>query len=185
MGVTRWIIVSHFHYGHHVVYVSTDRLINFYKVTHIVFRNSREEFVANVWQTQAFIGMQTLYFLNTTLTKISILFLLYRIFGRSKNFRLALGSAAIFVISIWIPCTILTFCGCTPFEKNWNKELPGRCIDQIEFFRLSGVCNLISDFLILLLPVPMVCGLDIRTRQKAEVLLMFAFGLLYVSHFFA
>ena len=116
------------------------------------------------------------------LTKISILFLLYRIFGHFKRFRFALGSAAIFVISIWIPCTLLTFWSCTPIEKNWNKAFPGRCIDQIEFFRLNGVCNLLSDVLILLLPVPMVCRLEIKTRQKVEVLLMFAFGLLYVSH---
>ncbi|KAL8702705.1 MAG: hypothetical protein Q9201_004126 [Fulgogasparrea decipioides] len=156
MGISRWIPLTQYYYGHHTVYVGAHRLAEFRK---------------------AFVGIQTLYFLNATLTKVSILLLFYRIFGVVKKFRLALWISAFFVVAWWIATTILGFLGCTPFAYNWNKKIPGTCVDLVAFFRWNGISNLLLDFLILLLPLPMVWRLSIAARQKLELSGMFLLGL--------
>lgn len=127
---------------------------------------------------QAFVGIQTSYFLNAMLTKVSLLFLYYRIFGVVTKFRVALWISAFIVIGFWIPCTILAFLGCQPFERNWDKSIPGSCVDLYSFFRYNGIANLAIDFLILLLPLPMVWRLKAPVRQRIELTGIFALGLL-------
>ncbi|KAI4202283.1 MAG: hypothetical protein LQ350_002667 [Teloschistes chrysophthalmus] len=156
MGISRWIPLAEYYYGHHTIYVGPHRLEEFRK---------------------AFVGIQTLYFLNATLTKISLLLLYHRIFGVVKRFRLALWLGAFLVVAWWIATTILGFLGCTPFAYNWNKKIDGQCVDLVMFFRWNGICNLLLDFLILLLPLPMVWRLSITARQKTEISGMFLLGL--------
>jgi len=127
---------------------------------------------------QEFVAIQTLYFLNTTLTKISILLLYYRIFGVVNNFRIALYIAAALVIAYWIPTTILAYLGCTPFARNWDQTLPGTCVNLVAFFRWNGICNLILDVLILCLPIPMVWRLSVSVRQRLELSGIFLLGAL-------
>ena len=133
---------------------------------------------------QTFVGIQTLYFLNAVLTKVSLLLLYYRIFGVVKKFRIAIYVSLFIVVAYWIPCTIIAFLGCTPFERNWNKTIPGSCVDLVTFFRWNGICNLLIDFLILLLPLPMVWTLNIPVRQRLELTGIFALGLLYANSSF-
>ena len=127
---------------------------------------------------QAFVGVQTLYFLNAALTKTSLLLLYYRIFGVVKRYRLALWISAFIVLGYWIATTILAFLGCIPFAYNWDKNVPGRCVNLVGFFRWNGICNLLIDFLILLLPLPMVWRLNVASRQKLELSGIFLLGLL-------
>lgn len=123
-------------------------------------------------------GIQTLYFLNAVLTKTSLLFLYYRIFGVVKYFRYALWASAFVVLAYWIPTTILAFLGCTPFERNWDKSIPGSCVNLVAFFRWNGICNLLIDVLILALPLPMVWRLNVAVRQRVELSGIFLLGVL-------
>lgn len=123
-------------------------------------------------------GVQVLYFTNAVLTKISLLLLYRRIFGVVKNFRIALWVSSFFVLGYWIACTILAFLGCQPLQKNFDKTIPGHCVDLINFFRWNGICNLLIDFLILLLPLPMVWHLNIALRQKISLSAIFGLGIL-------
>ena len=129
---------------------------------------------------QAFVGVQVIYFSNAVLTKMSLLFLYQRIFGVVRPFRIALLAAGFCVIGYWIACTILAFTACHPLARNWDKTVPGTCVDLIAFFRWNGICNLIIDFMILMLPMPMVWRLKITIKQKVVLSGMFALGLLYV-----
>lgn len=130
---------------------------------------------------QAFIGIQCLYYLDTTLTKTSILLLLYRIFGVCKKYRIAISISGLLVICYWVLCTTLAFTGCSPIEKNWNHLAPGHCIDFLNFLRWSGIGNVIINLLILSLPIPMIWRLTASTRQKVAISGMFALGLLYAT----
>ena len=132
----------------------------------------------NADKEKAFVGIQALYFLNAALTKTSLLLLYYRIFGVAKRFRYALWISAFLVLGYWTAMTILAFLGCTPFARNWNKAIPGSCVNLVAFFRWNGISNLLIDFLILLLPLPMVWRLNVGTRQKLELSGIFLLGLL-------
>ena len=127
-------------------------------------------------------AIQVLYFSNAVLTKLSLLLLYRRIFGVVKNFRYALWVSAFLVLGYWIACTVLAFAGCTPFARNYDKTVPGTCVNLIDFFRWNGICNLLIDFLILLLPIPMVWQLKIAIKQKLVLSAIFGLGVLYVSY---
>ncbi len=127
-------------------------------------------------------AVQVLYFSNAVLTKMSLLFLYQRIFGVIRPFRIALFVSGFCVMGYWIACTVLAFTGCHPVTKNWDKTVPGGCVDLIAFFRWNGICNLLIDFLILCLPMPMVWRLRITVKQKIVLSAMFALGLLWVHH---
>lgn len=96
-----------------------------------------------------------------------------------KSFRYALWFSGFLVLGYWIATTILAFTGCTPLARNWDKTVPGTCVDLINFFRWNGICNLLIDFLILCLPLPMVWSLRITMKQKLVLSSIFALGLLY------
>ena len=65
-----------------------------------------------------------------------------------------------------------------PFARNWDKTVAGHCVDLVAFFRWNGICNLILDFCILLLPLPMVWRLNISVRQRLELSGVFLLGVL-------
>ena len=96
----------------------------------------------------------------------------------AKKFRYALWISALVVLGYWIAMTILAFLGCTPFARNWDKAIAGSCVNLVAFFRWNGITNLLIDFLILLLPLPMVWRLNVGTRQKLELSGTFLLGLL-------
>lgn len=178
MGISRWIILAAYYYGHHVVYVGAHRLVLFEKVNAPCSLSLFDQRDSDASCVQAFVGVQVLYFLNAVLTKTSLLLLYYRIFGVAKSFRYALWTTGGIVLGYWIATTILAFLGCTPFARNWNKTIPGHCVNLVMFFRWNGICNLIIDVLILLLPLPMVWRLRVPSRQRLELSGIFLLGLL-------
>ncbi|KAL8967476.1 MAG: hypothetical protein Q9183_002902 [Haloplaca sp. 2 TL-2023] len=67
---------------------------------------------------------------------------------------------------------------CDPVALYWDVSLEGECIDQNAFYRWNGVANLLIDFGILLLPVPMIWRLNLPTRDKVSLTAIFLLGLL-------
>ena len=177
MGISRWIILCDYNYGHHAVYVGAHRLGLFQKASRSHSYALSFRLILNI---QAFVGIQTLYFLNATLTKTSLLFLYYRVFGIVKVFRNALWVSAFIVLAYWIATTVLAFLGCVPFARNWDSRVPGHCVNLVAFFRWNAICNMLIDVLILLLPLPMVWQLNIRIKIRLELSAIFLLGVLYV-----
>jgi hypothetical protein len=112
------------------------------------------------------LAVQILYFINASFTRASILLLFHRIFGIVKGFRWALGMTGFLVIGYFIACVIAAIAGCSPVAKFWDTSLPGHCINEVAFFRWNGVANLILDFLVLCLPLPMAWRVKSTTRQE-------------------
>ncbi|KAJ5555276.1 hypothetical protein N7461_003746 [Penicillium sp. DV-2018c] len=100
------------------------------------------------------------------MTRTSLLLLYHRIFGIVKGFRWALGVSGFLVIGYFIACVTVSIAGCSPVAKFWHTSLPGHCIDEVAFFRWNGVANMFLDFLVLLLPLPMVWRVNTTRRQK-------------------
>ncbi|KAJ5668492.1 uncharacterized protein N7477_007062, partial [Penicillium maclennaniae] len=125
---------------------------------------------------KSFLAVQIIYFTNAVFTKASLLFLYYRIFGIIKGFRWALGTAGFLVIGYYIACDITSIAGCLPVNKFWDPSVPGRCINQVEFFRYNGVANMLLDVVVLCLPYPMAWRLQATARQKLILTVMFLLG---------
>ncbi|OQE37327.1 hypothetical protein PENCOP_c010G03362 [Penicillium coprophilum] len=155
MAALRWAQIPLYDYGHHAQYITPEKLIGFGK---------------------SFVAVQLLYFTNAVLTKTSLLFLFYRIFGVVRGFRWALWVSGLMVVAYFIVCSITSIVGCSPVSKAWKTSEPGHCINEVAFFRWNGVGNMILDFLVLCLPLPMAWRVKTTTRQKCILSGIFLLG---------
>ena len=118
-----------------------------------------------------------------TFVKLSILLQYLRIFVPFRE-----GSLPLFIaihVCIWITVIfylleifILIF-QCNPREKIWNPLITtGHCFNSIALYQASGVFNVLSDFAILILPLPTVWNLQMSLRRRLLLMGVFATGLL-------
>ncbi|KAF1956305.1 hypothetical protein CC80DRAFT_593772 [Byssothecium circinans] len=66
---------------------------------------------------------------------------------------------------------------CWPREKIWNPKVPGKCISTNSSILVTSAINLVSDFMILLIPLHAIKGLHIATSKKIGVGAIFATGI--------
>lgn len=102
------------------------------------------------------------------------------IFGTSRMFLRVAYAVMAFVIAFGIAIAVSDFLTCRPLAKYWDPLLPGVCEDQIASSVALGSCNVATDFIIVLLPMPMVWRLQMATQRKIELTVVFALGFLQV-----
>ncbi|GKZ69530.1 hypothetical protein AnigIFM60653_008156 [Aspergillus niger] len=111
---------------------------------------------------------------SVSVPKLSALFFYARVF-RSNNraFRthlwIAGGLTSAWLLAAWIS-TILE---CRPIAKVWNTALPGTCIAQFQWYLSTAILSCMIDFYILLLPVPMIWGLQASVKRRIYLLVAF------------
>ena len=68
---------------------------------------------------------------------------------------------------------------CKPRKKIWNPLMTaGHCYNTDASFQATGVFNVVSDFAILFLPMPVLWGLQVPRRKKILMGMVFATGFL-------
>lgn len=79
----------------------------------------------------------------------------------------------------WLIGTLLsvTFI-CSPIEKVWNFTLPGKCLNFKHLWLGNGLPNLIIDVIILVLPLPMLWKLQMKTVRRLQISGVFICGYL-------
>jgi hypothetical protein len=114
--------------------------------------------------------------LAVTFVKISLLDLLTEIFAACKVANILMGISASYGISF----TIVTLAGCRPFAANWDKiSHPNyTCINTASFHVAHGAIGVILNIAILLLPVPIVWNLHMKTSKKVGAIFLFSIGIL-------
>lgn len=65
---------------------------------------------------------------------------------------------------------------CRPLQFIWNHSLDGVCIDTWTFYIAGSAPSVVTDFAILILPLPAVWNLQMGTPQKVSVAGMFLLG---------
>ncbi|CAF9942111.1 hypothetical protein IMSHALPRED_003206 [Imshaugia aleurites] len=119
-----------------------------------------------------------LWLATAAATKASLLLLYYRLFSPNKRFRLAVRIAAAVVFCQWFSLTAATIFQCVPVAAFWNHYIQGaKCINLPRFTVVSGVLNLLTDVMILCLPIPMVWGLNTTKTQKVTLTGIFLLGI--------
>ncbi|KAG8526147.1 uncharacterized protein KY384_000140 [Bacidia gigantensis] len=79
----------------------------------------------------------------------------------------------------WMLMTILIgACMCRPFAKNWNPMLKGHCGDRIPAYIAIAALDIVGDFSIMCLPLPMIWKLHTSTTNKIGLSFVFALGTL-------
>ncbi|GKT43521.1 satratoxin biosynthesis SC1 cluster protein 4 [Colletotrichum spaethianum] len=126
---------------------------------------------------QSFYVSIVLYNIATTIVKLSILLQYRRIFANDLMQKLTTWGLAF--MSAWtvMLCFLLPMM-CVPVEAFWDKAVKGRCIDLLASWYTMAAVNIVADFVMFSLPIPVINSLQLPQRQKR--MLLFVFGLGFV-----
>lgn len=68
---------------------------------------------------------------------------------------------------------------CRPVAAAWDLNIgESRCVDAWNAYYALSILNILMDVATLVLPVPVVVGLNISARHKVSLILLFATGIL-------
>ena len=108
------------------------------------------------------------------LTKLSILFFYNRIFP-SKGLVRASWVIGSIVVAYNVALVLVTAFECRPLSTFWTRK-PGTCINTLPPFTVLASFNVLTDVLILVLPVKFVLKLRMRMARKVQVCGIFLLG---------
>jgi hypothetical protein len=120
---------------------------------------------------------QVVYYNAMVLAKLSYLAFYLRIFV-SRGFRIAARVIMGCACAYWTGSMLQIFLICHPLEKSWNPLLPGYCASQNVAFSTIGAFNLLTDLLIMALPVHFIWKLQMSIATKVALYGTFGLGLL-------
>ncbi|CAH0054997.1 unnamed protein product [Clonostachys solani] len=127
------------------------------------------------WAKLAY-SMETTYCAAIAFPKLSILASYLRIFT-TKPFRIAAYCVAAFVSATAIAGIITSLTICSTFAGRWDtKVFPGNCRNILAYWKGMSVPNIVSDVVMLVLPMPVIWRLHIERRQKVALMFVFLLG---------
>ncbi|KAL2151656.1 hypothetical protein VTH82DRAFT_6754 [Thermothelomyces myriococcoides] len=99
----------------------------------------------------------------------------YRAFGlRLKIWIFSFGG----IVAAWgLIFTFIFIFLCDPVKQQWTVDRIGHCMDQILVLKCIIMTNIVTDLMIIALPIPTVWNLQMRKTEKFAVLSCFAIGL--------
>ncbi|PBP17006.1 putative integral membrane protein [Diplocarpon rosae] len=118
---------------------------------------------------------QPLYITTILTIKVSILLMYYRIFP-VRSMKIAAYVMSIITVLWWIPLMILTQTHCLPYEKLYKPWVPGHCVNEQALIFALSITSIITDIIILSLPIPHVWRLHTTRTQKISLIVIFLLG---------
>ena len=70
---------------------------------------------------------------------------------------------------------------CRPIQRIWVPDIEAECIDISKLWIVMASLNVITDFLLLCLPLPQLWKLQTRRGTKMQLIGIFSIGSLYVT----
>ncbi|KAL8675378.1 MAG: hypothetical protein Q9168_000209 [Polycauliona sp. 1 TL-2023] len=124
----------------------------------------------------AILAHEIIWAASIPIIKISILLLYIRIFGSLRYFRILAYSIGIF--SICWAITVILVCSfqCRPIQYIWDRSIKGTCINTTLAFIINSAPNVLTDFVLLVLPLPAVWNLHTTKAQKFSLTVIFLLG---------
>ncbi|KAL8678562.1 MAG: hypothetical protein Q9186_005107 [Xanthomendoza sp. 1 TL-2023] len=112
------------------------------------------------------------------LSKISILLLLYRLFAPDQRFRHFIYIGLVWATLIFCTSLVVAFVLCVPRpgEAFSSLQVVQRCTHQEIWAVVQGPLNVLLDFYILYIPIPIIWNLKMGQRRKFGVIAIFMTG---------
>ncbi|KAL8900402.1 MAG: hypothetical protein Q9192_001085 [Flavoplaca navasiana] len=108
-------------------------------------------------------------------TKLSILLLFRRIFVQPL-FRTCTTIVGVIIGLWWFGNFFADALICIPVEKNWIPDLPGHCGNKHLLFILPPIAGIVTDVMLLVMPMPMLKTLHVPRIQKFGLAGLFCLG---------
>ncbi|RYP59389.1 hypothetical protein DL771_010904 [Monosporascus sp. 5C6A] len=120
------------------------------------------------------------YNIGLYFVKLSILFLYLRLFTSASSTLRRVSHVVVTIVvfaSLWAIFSSALFC--LPVASFWDKSIKGKCLPLKPRWYAGAALNILTDFMILILPLPSIKNLQLPRRQKLALSLIFAVGFLF------
>jgi len=117
------------------------------------------------------------YLFTTALTKVSILLLYRRLF--TPFLQIATFVIGLIICAWCISGVLVTSFQCDPISAVWDFDLDATCIDPVAFSLAIALSGVLTDLIVLVLPLQMVWRLHLPIRKKLVLSAIFSLGGLY------
>ncbi|POR33811.1 Uncharacterized protein TPAR_06003 [Tolypocladium paradoxum] len=150
------------------------------------YRNSHNFTDTEIYQRQ--IGSQltltSRVFYNSYLwlQKLVLLDLYHRLLRDLPFEKIIIRSYLLVFFASYVAAQVTTFSECHPVRLYWQVVPdPGECVKaQIQLLTL-GILNIVTDAMLLVLPIPIVAKLQVPWRRKIQLYVLFALGVFIIA----
>ncbi|KAL1910008.1 hypothetical protein Sste5344_004197 [Sporothrix stenoceras] len=124
-------------------------------------------------------AVEFLYNPILSLAKSSVLIFLLRLFGQKNGIRRFIIVLNTINLMQMVGVFVALIFQCTPIAFNWDRTIKGgHCVDQRLLFVLTSAFNILTDIIVLGLPLYILVDLKIRRRTKFGLIFIFLLGIL-------
>ncbi|KAI1465122.1 uncharacterized protein F4812DRAFT_461964 [Daldinia caldariorum] len=119
------------------------------------------------------IANQLLWAISLCLCRVSILVLSTKIF-LVQSFIVTARITYVVVLGWGLTAILTAFLLCRPFAYNWDRSIEGGvCGDPTVSWAVTGVLNMISDIIILIMPMPYLLRLELAWEKRLQLMVIF------------
>jgi len=102
---------------------------------------------------------------------------LYLNLSPARSFRAGVNFTIFVVVGSSVSIVISLLAACEPFAKNIDVTVTeGQCLNKAALYIATGVLNIITDIMVIILPIPMVLRLHMSKERKIMVIGIFGVG---------
>lgn len=121
--------------------------------------------------------MPLFYVIMQALAKVVILAFYLKLGYQSRSFLWTVYFTMFANAASGIGITLCMIFGCRPLRKGWDISVTeGTCLSRPALYNATTTIGLITDAMVILVPVPMVMKLHTSRSKKIGIILMFAVG---------
>ncbi|KAK8058155.1 hypothetical protein PG994_008603 [Apiospora phragmitis] len=119
-----------------------------------------------------------IYISCITCLKASVLLSYRRIFNNSTEWvRIATWGMLAMVAGWGLSFIMAMVFVCILIRKQWDTEILGTCYNAVEMYKALCITNIVTDLVIMALPVRVIWALQMRKAEKFALIVCFALGL--------
>ncbi|UQC91447.1 uncharacterized protein CLUP02_16982 [Colletotrichum lupini] len=116
------------------------------------------------------------------LQKLVLLDLYRRLLLNLRFEKITIWSFSIIFFCTYVACQVTTFSECNPFHLYWQVVPdPGACSKAQMQLVVVGVLNIVTDFMLLVLPLPLVFSLKTPWQRKIQLYALFTLGVFIIA----
>lgn len=94
----------------------------------------------------------------------------------STTFRRVVCAMATFIICYFIACIVTFILQCYPVYSFWHPAAAIHCINRNEFYLVAAVLGLLTDVVLVTMPMPVLWNLKMTTKKKVQLSIVFFVG---------
>ncbi|KAI3324020.1 hypothetical protein HD806DRAFT_496238 [Xylariaceae sp. AK1471] len=120
--------------------------------------------------------LELFYALSVMLSRVSVVILYLRIFT-TRSAQIACWATIAYLVANCVAAYITAQLECMPLAYAWDKSIEGgTCFDEILWFELTNILNIVGDVMVLLLPLKTVWGLHTSTSKRVGIVAVLLTG---------